>query len=592
MKKTEFINEYRNCNSNEIVERIIDKNNIRYIKNAIKYREELGLGSSNIIKLILATKNLRYIKQCVKKRRYLRLASFHYKKLIIGTSDSKYIKETIKKRKKLNLCSYYVSELILATNDQKYIDECINNNSKFGFDSYVTTNLILSKKNVNYQKKCINNWKKLNLNNNDVTYLIKCIGDSEYTKKCINNYKKYSLNSSNIAYLIINTLNNKSKSKYIVDREKYNIDSSDLINILWTSNSDRFIKNNINNAIKKGLLKEDLYYINILSDINFDNDTTICDINNWHKYIPSNMTFGIEIETNGIYADKIKKIELNSRVWNIDYDDTVQENVSCEKCREIVSPVLKLHSKKEIMELKSILNMLNRIGQSVNSSCGGHIHIGFNYIDNAQTLINLIELWSNMEYIFFTITNINGTIPRGIEYASPISKKLERAIKKKEIKFSNKQNFDEIKKQIKFIQGIKGRSINFLNIDKENKNTIEFRCPNGTINYNMWIENIALFGNLIYVSKYISDILNNNSSISRKRKDEILNIYNRIINSKNQKEKLELFMGLTLFDDNIKSIYLNRFKTNDKLIRKNKKFYKILKRKLAKRAIILNYIDK
>ena len=376
--------------TDEIFKYIISKNDIGYIRSGILYREKLGFGSSYVVKLILATHDVEYIKKCIKNRKGLRLAPFHYLKLIIGTNDIDYIKKCIKNRKRLGLCSHYVSQLILATNDNKFIDKCINNGVKMGLDSYVITQLIFNKNDdIEYYKNCICNWKKLGLKGSDISFLIKNINDIQYTKECISKYTKV-LNSDNITYLILNSSDNKFKIECINNSKKYNLKSKDLLKILMTGNDINFIKKNIDTAINNGLTKTDLDYLHAF----IDRKITKYSQKYISSIIPKNMTFGIEIESVGFYIDKFNSISINSHNWNITKDDTIQENVNGQYGREIISPVLELHDSKQLCEIKYVIELLRKIGQSVNDSCGGHIHIGFDYIDNNKELLNLIELWA------------------------------------------------------------------------------------------------------------------------------------------------------------------------------------------------------
>ena len=536
------------------------------------------------MKLVLATNDIEYIKKCVINRRRLRLAPFHYVKLIIGTNDVQYMKMCINNRRKLKLCSHYVSQLILATNDKKYITDCINNGVKKGLDSYIITQLIFNTNNIVYYKKCIHNWKRLGLKGSDISFLIKSINDVEYTKECINRYIKI-LNSDDITYLIVNTADNKFKVDCVKNSKKYNLNSNNLLTILLTSNDLCFINNNVNIAINSGLTKRDLEYLYKTINNDFKGITKLS-TKYISKFIPKNMTCGIEIETVGFYMDKLNKIIVNSHIWNITKDDTVQENISGQYGREIISPVLKLDNNDELYEVNYVLKLFQNINQSVNDSCGGHIHIGFDYMKSTSSLLNLIELWANMEYIFIVTSNKIGTIPRGVEYAAPISRDIERVLNQKSDDIID-MDFSELKLLIKSIQGTKGKTINFLNIDSKNKNTIEFRSPNGTLNYNIWIQNIVLFANLIYVCQYISDVKNNQISITKNERTKILNIYNNLISSKDNLEKLKLFL-----DNDMKKIYIERFNTNDILMRKNKDLYRLIKSKVSKNRVFINKLTK
>ena len=135
--------------------------------------------------------------------------------------------------------------------------------------------------------------------------------------------------------------------------------------------------------------------------------------------------------------------------------------------------------------------------------CGGHIHIGADYLTKPESWKNLTEIWGNAENIMYAISNKSGDKPRyGVpQFARPISSNFEEILNKGTIDLKSEE---DLKKFLKDAQKDKDGKIdryygiNFANVG-EDKNTIEFRLPNGTIDAKTWIENINLFGGIISV---------------------------------------------------------------------------------------------
>lgn len=92
--------------------------------------------------------------------------------------------------------------------------------------------------------------------------------------------------------------------------------------------------------------------------------------------------------------------------------------------------------------------------------------------------------------------------------AASISKKVSEAIEKGTINLDSEEDLNEFIKGLQNIQENElGRSasLNLLNINN-GKNTIEFRVANGTINPDIWIENVRLFGRIVQISEKLAQI--------------------------------------------------------------------------------------
>lgn len=78
---------------------------------------------------------------------------------------------------------------------------------------------------------------------------------------------------------------------------------------------------------------------------------------------------------------------------------------------ELVSPILRDNT-EDIEDIYAVCNMLQKAEQEVGGCCGGHVHIGSDYLTSKESYANLFEIWGNTERILFVISNEKGDIPR------------------------------------------------------------------------------------------------------------------------------------------------------------------------------------
>ena len=235
---------------------------------------------------------------------------------------------------------------------------------------------------------------------------------------------------------------------------------------------------------------------------------------------------------------------------------------------EFISPVLRTGENAE-NEIYQVCALLDSCGEYCDVETGGHIHIGADYLTNINAYKNLIEMWTNSEKILYIISNKEGEVPREVgEYAPPFSKKMKEAVEDG----LEEENLEQFIEKIKEIQGERYSSINFLNIGDENKNTIEFRLSNGTIDPKSWIENINLFGGLIVAAQELSVIqerVSRGEEVTEQEKEK-LSAFEKITTleytKENEEDKLKALLDLCI-NKNEQDIYLNRYAVNKELIK-------------------------
>ena len=299
----------------------------------------------------------------------------------------------------------------------------------------------------------------------------------------------------------------------------------------------------------------DNYYLELRNRLGFDN----C------------ITFGLEIEFENAKINHIVN-ELNEKplnnTWQIKPDGSLNEGA------EINSPILN-DTSDSWNNLKTVCSIVNKEA-SIGSSSGGHIHVGTQVIGGEiESWLNFIKLWSVYENIIyrFAYGEFLTARPSIVKYAPPMSNWL----------WKNCENFkksgtslDEIIKSISY-----GRyqALNFYNVSDFNneryKNTIEFRCPNGTIDPIIWQNNVNLFVNMLLYSKnsrYNDDIIQNRQNINEDKYSE-LKWYDEVY----LQQALELCD--MLFTNNFDKVYflrqyLKSFEVSNKALTKSKTFTK------------------
>lgn len=259
-------------------------------------------------------------------------------------------------------------------------------------------------------------------------------------------------------------------------------------------------QNNDELSLMSGIdLQELLYYLNnyyleLRKILGFDN----------------NVTFGLELEFEKTKKSKIinelEKHNLNNN-WEIINDNSLYKGA------EITSPILK-DNPNTWESLKAVCSIVNK-NAVIGPNSGGHIHIGTQVLGSEKnSWINFIKLWAVYENIIyrFTYGDYLCARPNIQEYAIPISKELWNDYLR--IKKFNLNIFKYICRPTS-----KYRALNFNNISFDTnkiKNTIEFRCPNGTLNPIIWQNNVNLFVNLLIYCrspKYNDDIIEERKNI-------------------------------------------------------------------------------
>ena len=216
--------------------------------------------------------------------------------------------------------------------------------------------------------------------------------------------------------------------------------------------------------------------------------------------IPKDISIGIELEAEGLMATAFCDTSFFNR-WRSKDDFSLCFGV------EVVSPIL-YDDLSDIEDLYIITSLMKKCELKTTDNCAGHIHLGANYLDTKECFENFWLLWLTNEQIIYQICNPSGKHFRSkIDiYASPITSIYETNNKDLLLqKIKNCKTRDEIVKILKYYQS-NGHylGLNLDNINHYEKDTIEFRLSEGTLDFEEIKNNIRLYGRLFQRSKEMS----------------------------------------------------------------------------------------
>ena len=354
--------------------KIVAMKDPKYVKEFIEYNEEIlkecHINGDRAVDLIKTVGDPEYIKEClgnVEKMKALDINGDRAVDLIKTVGDPEYIKEYLENVEKMQALDIYggkVTELLTVEElEPKYIEEWLENIERMRalkIQDFIAADLIkkVEQKIPGYIKKCLENVEKmqaLNIQKSNTINLIRMVEKKEpgyikkYIKKHIKNGKVNELESDFLIQVIIMTADAK-----FIDYCK----DSGVLNHKTIERLDRF--------------------------------TEISPIT-----LPGQMTIGVEIESEGLASrEEIEKIIgnlLKERTWELSSDITLINGT------EAISPILR----KDIAshEIYTVCNALYSLGQETSERCGGHIHIGADYLTDLQDWKNLRNIWNNTEKI-------------------------------------------------------------------------------------------------------------------------------------------------------------------------------------------------
>lgn len=268
--------------------------------------------------------------------------------------------------------------------------------------------------------------------------------------------------------------------------------------------------------------------------------------------VDESITFGVELECSNKEIEKYENLKTIFNDYHIKKDNSVKSGF------EIVSPVLH-YNVKDLSKLKKVCELLKENNFYTDYTSGGHIHIGASYLTRRIDFNMLLYLYINTEDILYFISDRENSIKRKKvkEYAC---KNKERYIKAVDAGLFSLNDERPIIDIFNLINTDRYKGLNFKNLGSKYKDTIEFRMPNGEIEFEELMLNIKLFARLIEVSHKINDLSND---------DEIKIKTLSLCEIDSEKERLNILLDILFTNEEEKELYRKRYYANKKLYLKN-----------------------
>lgn len=279
---------------------------------------------------------------------------------------------------------------------------------------------------------------------------------------------------------------------------------------------------------------------------------------NFDLGIDSKLLFGLEIETEGINESIVKELESDKTGFRCSDDGTLVLGV------EVKTPKLK-NLDECLNEFYYVCNMLEMGGFKTSSRAGGHIHFDSSYFTSKEDYYGLFEIWTSVEDILYIILNDVSSLPRSdvTGFASPFIESIQN---QKEMVFESfSKDDDGFASDLHLWQNDKHNGLNLTHV-KTDLNTIEFRVPNGTISFPVWMQNIKFLGRLMMISKRLSDIYQGKTADLDTMR--LWNLKERLKINITHGEKLEILLEM-LFREPERDVYRRRFSVNYQLLEEN-----------------------
>lgn len=375
--------------------------------------------------------------------------------------------------------------------------------------------------------------------------------------------KKYSLQKRFTKYRskLVSATNDPTYIKEVFKSININKFRVNLITILEDTNLKRELTELLSDAnLKSYLLSNEETILN-----NLITPVTTSELGKTE--VDNKITIGVELECCNKEIDNYTKTKTLLNYFDVKRDTTVRSGL------EITSPIMH-YDMENLTLLKSLCELLKENKFYTDTSCGGHIHIGSNYFTTKEDYLMLLYLYNNCEEILYYITDRENTKKRP-SFDRYATKSKEAYIGAIDEGLFKKENFNkEITSIFNKINPDRYRGLNFKNIDSLTKQTIEFRMPNGEIDFTELLANIKLFSRLIEMSHKLNYL---------EKTDPIKVKAFLIGETKSDIEKLNLLLDILFTTESEKQIYIDRYTKNSKLdIEEKKKFLIDIKKHLFK----------
>lgn len=298
--------------------------------------------------------------------------------------------------------------------------------------------------------------------------------------------------------------------------------------------------------------------------------------------LPEYFKFGIELEAynvrtkgkNSLYTGKSAEY-IKSKNWYM--ENKKQERLVREGGAELVSPILK-DDEQCWEDVFAMCEQMKKFpgdkGDKVvaDEKCGLHIHFDADCLmQDPNKMKNFLRLYAESEELLYKMCNDKGdSLRKGAIYrdlkgvlrtvtaiwrkgmAVPTGKKILKKIEDGTLKVSYKK-FGKMKMLISKYKLDERRyaGLNLSNIGNSQKNTIEFRMANGTLEPEIIKQNVFLYASLINTAIQMTK----NPELYQ---DRLSMFYQTDVT---EKEKAENFLSLIMEDSEDRKIYMDRWES-------------------------------
>lgn len=548
----------------------------RYLKKIVENSPTFDIKDSRLVKLMLKIDSPKFTMNVLGNPTKYPIGIHNRVKLIKSINNPLYTRFVINsikdKKNMLNQNRMDFIELVASVDNERFTKKIIREHELYNLNGYYLVELIKRLKEPENIKEIIKNYRNYGLEKtSEIIELVKSVNDKDYERDIIKNPYKYGLTSDCGIILLKSMSNINSKENlefidYIIrHNHNYGLERRDILKILCSVTNIEYLDKVINRHIVYNVSQKNVGTLNVVNFKNKLDQNKVVSIGKYYKdkikrtvKIPSEMTIGVEIESEGERSQLIRDFGNKFGDWNIKEEVTLANGV------EMTSPIMEAGKLKTTKDIYGMCKILKDLNQVTSKRCGGHIHIGADYLTSTRSWKNLLDIWKSAENEIYTISNEKNDVPRrGIDkWAKFNAKNIQKFINQKSVK---KSDFKSFKNKLADMQKDRCYGINFFNITNL-RNTIEFRVPNGTINPDTWIDNINLFGGIV---KAAEDIYKIQSKAEEDRTKEENNKLQTFMDLKNyelsSKDKIEKILILAIPEEDRK-IYRERFKANSKLV--------------------------
>ena len=299
--------------------------------------------------------------------------------------------------------------------------------------------------------------------------------------------------------------------------------------------------------------------------------------------LPENFRFGIELEANnvnttdnnGLYIGESAQYIKNHH-WHM--ANRWEESLVKDGGAELVSPILH-DSPEDWQNLSQICEHITKYPGNkmpvvvTDENCGLHVHFDANCLSQSPNRMKtFLRLYAESEELLYKMCNAEGepvrkhAITKNFEakhfhfisalwrngMAAPSGKKILKKLEDGTLKLSYKK-FGKLRLFINNNKLDERRyaGLNLTNIGNPEKNTIEFRMANGTLNPEVIKQTVFLYASLIDTAIKISDN-------PEEYKEKLSDFFNTDVT---EAQKVQSFLSLIMQTPEDRKIYLRRWQS-------------------------------